>query len=114
MMDLIEFILKNQIKAEDWVDISESMPLLLGNHDNLIRLMAQYVLDGKAGTGDAREALLGLYYDEVQAKVSWVIQAALDVWDGKYGNGDERKQKLGDKYYEIQNIVNKIYNIIKV
>ena len=37
MMDLIEFILKNQIVAEDWVDISESMPLLLGNHANLIR-----------------------------------------------------------------------------
>lgn len=106
MMDLIEFILKNQIVAEDWVDISESMPLLLGNHANLIRLMAQYVLDGKAGTGDSRKALLGLYYDEVQAKVSWVIQAALDVWDGKYGNGDERKTKLGPDYSLVMARVN--------
>lgn len=111
MMDLIEFILKNQIVAEDWVDISESMPLLLGNHDNLIRLMAQYVLDGKAGTGDSRKALLGIYYDEVQAKVTWVIQTAIDVWDGKYGNGDARKRALGPDYSLVMSRVNAMSTI---
>lgn len=72
------------------------------NHDELIRTLAQYVLDGKAGTGDARKAYLGSYYDEVQKKVTWVIQAAEDVWAGKYGSGDARKKALGDDYDIVQ------------
>ena len=71
-------------------------------HDELIRTLAQYVLDNKAGTGDTRKKYLGSYYDEVQKKVTWIIQAAEDVWAGKYGSGEERKKALGDDYDIVQ------------
>ena len=108
MMDLIEFIFKNQIVAEDWVDISESMPLLLGNHANLIRLMSMYVSEGKAGSGETRKALLGIYYDEVQEKITWAYNAARDVWAGKYPSGEQRKVAFGADYDLVQYWVNQL------
>lgn len=90
MKDLIRIILENQLTAEDIASMQ--------NHNELIRQMARYVLEGKAGTGDARKAFLGTYYEEVQAKVTWTIKAAEAVWSGKYGNGDAREEALGDDY----------------
>lgn len=101
-MDKIKVILENQLTAEDAVYLVE----VLTDHDGLIRQMARYVLEGKAGAGDARKAFLGMYYDEVQEKVSWVVQAADDVWTGKYGNGDARKEALGADYELVMFRVN--------
>ena len=96
MIDILDFIFKNQITAESWEDIQTGVSAIISDHDKLIRYMAQYVLDGKAGGGDERRNLLGIYYDEVQKYVTWVINTANEVWDGKWGNGDARIQKFLD------------------
>ena len=96
MIDILDFIFKNQITAESWEDIQTGVSAIISDHDKLIRYMAQYVLDGNAGGGDDRRNLLGIYYDEVQKYVTWVINTANEVWDGKWGNGDARIQKFLD------------------
>ena len=96
MIDILEFILKNQITYNEWKDMQTEITSALKDHEGLIRSMAQYVLDGKAGGGDERRNLLGIYYDEVQKYVTWVINTANEVWDGKWGNGDARIQKFLD------------------
>jgi hypothetical protein len=96
MTDILDFIFKNQITAESWEDIQTGVSAIISDHDKLIRYMAQYVLDDKAGGGDERRNLLGIYYDEVQKYVTWVINTANEVWDGKWGNGDARIQKFLD------------------
>ena len=101
-MDMIRFLLTNQLKAEDWGEIADEMPILLGDHARLIRTLALYVSEGKAGKGEARQQLLGLYYDETQAKVTWAYNTAKDVWKGKYGNGDERRAALGADFDLVQ------------
>lgn len=105
-MDMIRFILENQITAEGWRDIAEEIPMLLGDHAKWIRTLAMYVSEGKAGKGEARRQLLGIYYDETQEKVNWAVQAARDVWAGKYGNDKERREKLGADYDLVQYFVN--------
>lgn len=102
MMDMIKFILENQITAEAWSDIAEEIPMLLGDHKKLIRTLAMYISEDKAGKGEARQQLLGVYYDETQAKVTWAYKTAQDVWKGKYGNGDERRAALGADFDLVQ------------
>ena len=116
-MDLaLEVILGKDIDGNSWGagdvrrknlgdkynEVQSAVNDLLSDHDELIRELAQYVLDGKAGSGEVRKKYLGKYYDEVQKKVTWVIQAAEDVWAGKYGSGDSRKKALGDDYELVQ------------
>ena len=101
MIDILDFIFKNQITAESWEDIQTGVSAIISDHDKLIRYMAQYVLDGNAGGGDERRNLLGIYYDEVQKYVTWVINTANEVWDGKWGNGDARIQKFQDAGYTM-------------
>lgn len=103
MIDILDFIFKNQITAESWEDIQTGVSAIISDHDKLIRYMAQYVLDGKAGGGDERRNLLGIYYDEVQDYVTWVVRTADDVWAGKWGNGDEaREQRFIDAGYSAE------------
>ena len=101
MIDILDFIFKNQITAESWEDIQTGVSAIISDHDKLIRYMAQYVLDDKAGGGDERRNLLGIYYDEVQDYVTWVVRTADDVWAGKWGNGDARIQKFLDAGYTM-------------
>lgn len=56
-MDIVNFIIKNQITNENWNDINEA----LNNHDDLITQMALAVSQGKYGTGEERAAALGVY-----------------------------------------------------
>lgn len=105
-MDMIKFILDNQITAEMWSEIADEIPMLLGDHEKWIRTLALYVSEGKAGKGDSRKALLGVYNDEVQEKVNWAVKAAEDVWAGKYPSGDARKQAFGADYDLVQYWVN--------
>ena len=84
--------------------------------------LANRVIAGEFGNGDARRAALGSRYDEVQAEVNRILggggsskhaapyidQMARDVIAGKYGNGDARKQALGSNYAAVQARVNEM------
>ena len=105
-MDMIKFILDNQITADMWSEIADEIPMLLGDHAKWIRTLALYVSEGNAGKGDERKAFLGVYNDEVQTKVNWAVKAAEDVWAGKYPSGDARKQAFGADYDLVQYWVN--------
>lgn len=106
MTDMIRFILTNQLTAEDWGEIAEEIPMLLGDRVKLIRELAMYVSEGHAGSGADRQQLLGIYYDETQEKINWAVKAAQDVWKGKYGSGEERKKAFGADYALVQFWVN--------
>ena len=75
--------------------------------------LAEQVMLGRFGAGEARKAALGDRYSEVQGFIDHIYSApsydlAQEVLAGKYGNGDTRKIVLGDRYPEIQEIVNHI------
>ena len=85
--------------------------------------LANEVIAGKHGTGEARKQALGSLYKEVQAKVNEILlgkkltaskksneSIANEVISGKWGNGADRKTKLknaGYDYNAIQKLVNK-------
>lgn len=84
--------------------------------------LANEVIAGKYGVGEARKKALGSLYSEVQAKVNEILlgkkavsnkksneEIANEVIAGKWGNGQERKNRLkeaGYDYNTIQKIVN--------
>ena len=87
--------------------------------------LAQEVIKGKWGNGDAREIALtkaGYDYDAVQNRVNEILEGttaptksinelAYEVIRGDWGNGDERKNALiaaGYDYYAVQERVNEI------
>ena len=81
--------------------------------------LAQEVIDGKHGNGDARKKSLGSKYVAVQAEVNKILanknkpsksvrQLAQEVIDGKHGNGDARRKSLGSQYAAVQAEVNRI------
>lgn len=85
--------------------------------------LANRVIAGEFGNGDARKAALGDRYDEVQAEVNRILgaggsssggssvdidQLARDVIAGKYGNGEARKAALGSNYAAVQARVNEM------
>lgn len=84
--------------------------------------LANEVIAGKYGVGEARKQALGSLYNEIQAKVNEILlgkkttvakksneEIANEVIAGKWGNGQDRKAKLataGYDYNAIQKIVN--------
>ena len=96
-MDLIKTIVENQLTAEKTVTILE----ILTEHEDLIRQISLQVMQGKYGGGKERENALGIFYDEVQKKITWAYQTAEDVWAGKYGNGDEHRRELIGPDYDL-------------
>lgn len=86
---------------------------LAGKSDNQL---ADEVIAGKYGDGDARKKALGNRYGAVQAIVNQRLadplagktdaQLADEVLAGKYGDGDARKRALGNRYNAVQAIVN--------
>lgn len=82
--------------------------------------LAQRVIAGEFGNGDARKAALGSRYSEVQAEVNRILSGgassgAVDVdalarrvIAGEFGNGDARKRALGSNYAAVQRRVNEI------
>ncbi len=78
--------------------------------------LAQRVIAGEFGNGDARKAALGSRYDEVQAEVNRILGGgsvdidalARRVIAGEFGNGDARRQALGSNYSAVQSRVNEI------
>ena len=75
--------------------------------------LADEVLAGKHGNGDARKRSLGSQYAAVQAEVNrragskTVSQLADEVLAGKHGTGDARKRSLGSQYAAVQAEVNR-------
>ena len=65
---------RKQLLGDHYAQVQELVNDLLSNHDELIRSLAQYVLDNKAGSGDVRRKYLDKYYDEVQKKVEKAIK----------------------------------------
>lgn len=61
--------------------------------------LADEVIAGLHGNGQARRDSLGANYDAVQAR---------DVIAGKYGNGQARKDALGSLYAQVQARVNQL------
>lgn len=88
--------------------------------------LAQRVIAGEFGNGDARKAALGSNYSAVQARVNEMLGCgssggssgssggvdidalARAVINGDYGNGEERKQRLGANYAAVQRRVNEM------
>ena len=102
-MCYLSLIIEKQLTAAKLKEISA----VIDNHEQLIRDMAELVLDDKAGRSEERKKYLGLYYEEVQTKVNWICKTAEDVWAGKYGNDEERKENLGADYDIVMKQVNK-------
>lgn len=89
--------------------------------------LAQEVINGKWGNGDARKAALtaaGYDYAAVQAKVNKLLsgkttttktvdELAQEVLAGKWGNGDERKQKLTAAGYDYSTVQAKVNVLVK-
>lgn len=93
------------------------------NPDKSISEVAQEVIQGAWGNGDARKQALtaaGYDYNAVQTEVNRILGGtsskpvttlAQEVIQGKWGNGDERKQKLesaGYNYAAVQAKVNEL------
>lgn len=92
-----------------------------------IDIVAQEVLDGKWGSGDARKQKLqaaGYNYDAVQAKVNEILKiqnapgqistinrVVLEIFDGKWGSGDARKQKLVAAGYDYDAIQKRVTEV---
>ena len=86
-----------------------------------IEQLADEVIAGKHGTGEARKKALGSNYQAVQNLVNKKLgakpvskpsksieQLAQEVIAGKHGSGEARKKALGSKYQAVQNRVNQI------
>ncbi|AXC38630.1 endolysin [Arthrobacter phage CastorTray] len=82
--------------------------------------LADEVLAGHHGSGDARKISLGNQYDAVQAEINRrlgavvaapaaksVSQLADEVLAGAHGNGDARRASLGNLYDAVQNEINR-------
>lgn len=92
--------------------------------------LAQAVIRGECGNGNARRAALGSRYDEVQAEVNRILgggsasqtpsssgtgadieSLARAVIRGDCGNGDARRAALGSSYDAVQARVNEILGV---
>lgn len=82
--------------------------------------LADEVMAGLHGSGDARKQSLGKNFDAVQAEVNRrfgvgpvaakpksIAQLADEVIAGKHGNGDARKKSLGARFDAVQAEINK-------
>lgn len=117
-MDAISIILDNQITPDAWTEIQAELSGYMQDPDALIRALALRVMKGVYGTGDTRRAVLGTYYDRVQAKIKTVYDTAEAVWRGEYGNGEEhRRELIGPDYDLVKYRVNETaaaHNIIRI
>lgn len=73
--------------------------------------LAEKVMLGEFGDGEARKNALGSRYDEVQDFINYIASASIDTLvaetkAGKYGNGDIRKIVLGSRYNAVQDKIN--------
>ena len=95
-----------------------SQPAANSSGSSNLEALADAVIAGKYGNGEARRKALGANYAAVQAIVNRKLGAggstsvdlnalADAVIRGDYGNGQERKRRLGANYAAVQALVNK-------
>lgn len=87
--------------------------------------LANEVIAGKHGTGEARKKALGSLYNEVQAKVNEILGVkkapskksvdtiAREVIEGKWGNGQDRKNRLAAAGYNYNEVQRKVNSLLK-
>lgn len=96
------------LRKEYGEEVAQMVEEYTVDREAYLRAAANYVLDGYAGSGEARKVFFGNDYDAVQGKVNWVMEAAQDTIAGRYGSGEIRKKALGKDYYVVQKQVNRI------
>ena len=89
--------------------------------------MANEVIAGKYGVGEARKQALGSLYDEVQAKVNEILGAkttgskptlksideiAREVINGTWGNGQDRFNRLTTAGYDANAVQSKVNELL--
>lgn len=99
-------------------------PSLPPTTDKSVWQLADEVMAGLHGSGEARRASLGSQYDAVQAEVNRrfglsgpsqpipsesksIAQLVDEVLAGAHGNGEERQRSLGSNYEAVQNEINR-------
>lgn len=81
--------------------------------------LADMVINGDFGSGDARKKALGDRYDKVQDLVNKklskksVTEIAKEVIAGKWGNGAERKRRLTQAGYDPAAVQKKVNELLK-
>lgn len=97
-----------------------------GSSKKSVDELAQEVIAGKWGSGDARKTALknaGYDYDAVQKRVNGILSStsgkksvteiAKEVIAGKWGNGEERKTKLRAAGYDPSEVQKKVNALMK-
>lgn len=93
-------------------------PAVPASESKSIEQLANEVIAGAYGSGDARRLALGAQYDEVQARVNEILTGqsnppvdinglADQVLAGAFGNGDQRRTALGANYEAVQAEINR-------
>src|SRR5699024_7267907 len=113
--------LGQNFKGEASVPSTPSKPTTSKPANKTIEQLADEVIAGKHGTGEARKKALGSNYQAVQNLVNKKLgakpaskpsksieQLAKEVIDGKHGTGEGRKKALGNQYSAVQKRVNEI------
>lgn len=109
-------------RADVKKQLGEVKPEQPKKSEKSVEELAQEVIAGKHGTGDARKKALGANYSAVQKRVNDILgakksapkpQKSIDtlvqeVLDGKHGTGAKRQRSLGRNYVEVQKRVNDI------
>lgn len=88
--------------------------------------LANEVIAGKYGVGEARKQALGSLYSEVQAKVNEILKGksskptlksvdiiAREVIEGKWGNGQNRKDRLTSAGYDYNTVQKRVNQLLK-
>ena len=88
--------------------------------------LANEVIAGKYGVGEARKKALGSLYSEVQAKVNEILKGktskptlksidtiAREVIEGKWGNGQNRKDRLTSAGYDYKAVQKRVNELMK-
>lgn len=116
--DGINWALFVQMVKDNMNDKTVSKPVKLSTSKTIDQL-ANEVIAGKHGSGDARKKALGSQFDAVQAKVNEMlggnktVPAAKSIDTlvketiaGVHGNGDARKKSLGSNYDAVMKVIN--------
>jgi N-acetylmuramoyl-L-alanine amidase len=95
-------------------------PAVPASENKTIEQLADEVINGAYGTGDARRLALGAQFDAVQARVNEILTGSSNakpqpsisdladaVLRGDFGNGDQRITALGSAYQAVQDEINR-------
>lgn len=124
--------LAREIAAHPDVDFSNTptpgnpvavAPAVPATESKSIEQLANEVISGAYGTGEARRLALGAQFDAVQTKVNEILTGASNpkpqpsisdladqVLAGAFGNGDQRRTALGANYEAVQAEINSRLN----